>query len=272
MKKIATILVLSLLCFLSFGQTNKKSNQNKIDDFSQQVEMINVLLSQYDTLSPFSDDKNRFGLIDSLNNEIISRLLKVLNDERILNYQIESLFAEDELMISKSADNRVYFLSIDEKTGGSYRTSKTIIHYRLLNGAVKADLFGGEESEALATSTYGEIYLLDDLSQKYFVIGGVQVCNTCNVSLAFTLQIDTDSINTDLVAIYDGRHHDLEVFNYNSELMEFDLEYFSADNDDALYGGDNQLIGLKHRYKSKFKYEGGEFVEIEKSEFWDKEK
>ena len=272
MKKIFTILILSLISFHTFGQTNKKSNQKKIDDFIQQVEKINVLLKQYDTLSPFSDNENIFDLIDSLSNEITTCLLKVLNDKRILNYQIENLFTEDELMISKSADNRIYFFSIDEKTGGSYRTSKTIIHYRLLNGVVKADFFGGDESEALATSTYGEIYLLDSLTQKYFVIGGVQVCNTCRVSLAFTLQLDTNSINTELIALYDGRYYDLEVFDYNSELMEFNFEYYSADNDDSLYGGDNEKKGLKHRYKSKSKFEGGEFVEIEKCEFWDKEK
>jgi hypothetical protein len=270
MKKILTILILFFISSQTFGQTNKKSNQKKKDDFIQQVEKINILLKRYNTLSPFSGNDNRFDLIESISDEITTRLLKILNDKRILNYQIENLITEDELMISKSTDNRIYFFSIDEKTGGSYKTNKTIIHYRLANGTVRAYFFGGDASEALSTSIYGEIYLLDRLKQKYFVIGGVQVCNTCRVSLALTLQLDTDSINTELIAQYDGRYYDLEAFDYNSERMEFDFEYFSADNDDSLYGGDDEKEGLKHRYKSKFKFKNGELVEIEKYESWNK--
>ncbi len=258
-----------LLSIQAFGQANDKNHPKKKNDFIQQIEKINSLLKYYKTLSPFSDNDNRFELIDSISNEITSRLLKVLNDQRILNHQIENLITEDELIISKSADNKIYFFSIDEKTGGSYRTSKTIIHYRLNNGMVKADFFGNDPSEALTTSTYGQIFLLDSLEQKYFVIGGVRTCNTCNASLAMTLQLDTNSIKIKLVAQYDGRYYGLKVFEYNSELREFYFEHYAADNDDSLYGGDNGLNGLQHKYKSRFKYLNGEFVEIEKCEFRD---
>ncbi len=196
--------------------------------------------------------------------------MKILNDKRIINYPIETLLNQNEISISKSNDNKIFFFSIDEKTGGSYRTSKTIIHYRLSNGIVKAEFFSGKASEELATSTYGHIYLLDSLTQKYFVIGGVQVCNTCKVLLALTIQLDTNSINTKLIAKYDGRYYDLKTFDFDSQSKEFNYEFYAADNDDSLYGGDNEKEGLKHRYKSKFKYINGEFLEIEKYEFRDK--
>ncbi|MCZ2356457.1 MAG: hypothetical protein LC115_07180 [Bacteroidia bacterium] len=269
MKKPLIILILFFLSIQTYGQVSNKNKSKKKDDFIKQTEQINALLKYYQTLSPFSDTENNFELIDSLSNEITIHLLKVLNDKRILNYQIETLFTEEELMLSKSDDNRIYFFSIDEKTGGSYRTSKTIIHYRLSNGTVKAELFSGEASEALATSTYGQIYLLDSLTQKYFVIGGVQVCNTCKVLLALTIQLDKNSINTELIAKYDGRYYDLKVFDYDSTVKEFNYEFYAAENDDSLYGGDNEKTGLKHRYKSKFKYINAKFSEIENFEFWD---
>lgn len=270
MTRILTILILFILNAQIFGQFNKKNNQKKKDDFIQQVEKINYFLKQYDTLSPFSDNDNRFELIDSISAEITSRLLKVLNDKRVINYQIENLLVRDEIMISKSADNNIYFFSIDEKTGGTARTSKTIIHYRLANGFVKADFFDGQPSELLATSTFGQIFLLDSLAKKYFVIGSFATCGTCIASLAITLQLDSDSISTQLIAQYDGRYYDLLVFDYDNELKEFNYEYYSDNNDYSLDGTDNKKSGLSHRYKNKFKYLNGVFIEIEKSDFLEK--
>lgn len=270
MTRILTIFILLFLTTQTFGQTNKKISKNKKDGITQKIEEINALLKYYGTLSPFSDNDNRFELIDSIGNSITTRLLKILNDKRIVNYPIETLLNQDEISISKSNDNKIFFFSIDEKTGGSYRTSKTIIHYRLLNGTVKSDFFGGEASEALATSTYGQVFLLDSLNQKYFVIGGVQTCNTCNASLAITIELDTNTYQTNLIAQFDGRFYDLKVFEYDSIEKVFSYEYYAADNDDSLYGGNNENGQLQHKFKSKFKFTNGAFLEIEKCELWDK--
>lgn len=270
MTRIFTIFILLFLTTQILGQTNKKISKNKKDDISQKITEINTLLKFYETLSPFSDNDNWFDLIDSISNEITTRLLKILNDKRIVNYSIETLLYQNEISISKSRDNRIFFFSIDEKTGGSYRTSKTIIHYRLLNGTVKADFFGGESSEALATSTYGQVFLLDSLNIKYFVIGGVQTCNTCNVSLAITIELDTSTYHTDLIAQFDGRYGDLKVFEYDSIAKVLTYEYYAADNDDPLFGGNNENLELQHKFKSKFKFINGGFLEIEKCELWDK--
>lgn len=253
----------------TFGQ-QRKLQKNKKDDITQKIEEINSLLKFYRTLSPFSDNDNSYKLIDSIGNCITTRLLKILNDKRIINYPIETLLDQNELSISKSNDNKVYFFSIDEKTGGSYKTSKTIIHYRLANGYVKANYFGGEDSEILATSTYEQVFLLDSLSQKYFVIGGVRTCNVCYASLAFTIKLDSIEYQTDLIALFDGRDNNLEVFEYDSIEKLFSYEYYAADNEDSLYQDNNNNGQFQHRFKSKFKFINGAFLEIEKCEFWDK--
>jgi hypothetical protein len=254
----------------TFAQTYKKISKNGKDDISQKIAEINNLLKYYGTLSPFSDNDNRFELIDSIGSGITTRLLKILNDKRIINYSIETLLSQSEISISKSNDNKIFFFSIDEKTGGSYRTSKTIMHYRFTNGTVKADFFSGEASEALATSTYGQVFLLDSLNQKYFVIGSVHTCNTCNASLAITIKLDTNSYQTDLIALYNGRYYDLKLFEYDSIEKVFSYEYYTADNEDSLYGGNNENGQLQHKFKSKFKFINGAFLEIEKCELWDK--
>ncbi|NBP67947.1 MAG: hypothetical protein EBU52_04320 [Cytophagia bacterium] len=246
----------------------KKLPKNKKDEITQEIEAINLLLKYYGTLSPFSDNDNGFELIDSISNKITTRLLKILNDKKIINYPIETLFDQNEISISKSIDNNIFFFSIDEKTGGSYKANKTIIHYRLPNGIVKASFLDGEASEALATSAFGKVFLLDSLNKKYFVIGGVQTCNTCNTSLAITIQLDTITYQTKLIAQFDGRYYDLKVFEYDSTEKVFSYEYYAADNNDSLYGADNPNEKLQHKFNGKFKFINGEFLEIEKCEFW----
>jgi hypothetical protein len=150
---------------------------------------------------------------------------------------------------------------LDEKTGGSFRSNKVILHYQLSNGTVKGELFG-EEGTAIGSSTYGQVYLLDSAERKYFVIGGVRTCTTCRASVAITIKIGTDSYQTDLIAQYDGRVSHLTLFEYNSIEKIFTYEYESPDDDDALYGGDNSKGPLRYKYK----YINGGFEEIESDE------
>ncbi|HRC32934.1 MAG TPA: hypothetical protein PK736_05780 [Bacteroidia bacterium] len=239
------------------------------DEIMQKIEEINLLLKSYDTLSPFSENEDRFELIDSIGNRITAQLLVLLNDKRIVNYPIETLLFEEGIFISKSNDNKIFFFSIDEKTGGSYRTNITIIHYRLSDGMVHAEFFGSEDYEAMATSIYDKVFLVDSAAQKYFVIGSVQTCNTCLASLAIAITLDTSSYHVDLIAEFDGRQDDLKIFEFDSLEKIFSYEYFAASNDDSIYGGDNEMDGLQHKYKNKYKYLNGAFFQIEKCEMWD---
>ncbi len=270
MKSAFTTVVLLLFVSLGFGQANKKSNPKEKNDLLQRFDRVNLLLEKYKKLSPLSEAENKDQIIDSTGNEIIAELLKILNDKRILQYKIEMYIDENGLSISKSADNKIYFFSIDAKTGGSLRSNKTIIHYRLPSGEVKANRFGGEASEALAISAYDKVHLLDSVKHEYFVIGRVQTCNTCISSLAITIKLDSNAYKTDLIAQYEGRISNLVNLEYNPAAKEFLFEYYTADKDDALYASDNDKPQFLHRFKSKFKYLYGELVEVERCEFLDK--
>lgn len=267
--KILPLFFLFVLPLNILGQQKSKMPKRSGDEIMQKIEEINLLLKSYDTLSPFSDNEDRFELIDSIGNRITAQLLVLLNDKRIINYPIETLLVEEGIFISKSNDNKIFFFSIDEKTGGSYRTNITIIHYRLADGTVHAEFFGSEDYEAMATSIYDKVILVDSAAQKYFVIGGVQTCNTCNVSLAIAITLDTSSYHVDLIAEFDGRQDDLKIFEFDSLEKIFSYEYFAASNDDSVYGGDNEMEGLQHKYKNKYKYLNGAFFQIEKCEMWD---
>lgn len=260
MMKIIT--VLALVCFTAtlHAQPGTVANPKKKNELNRQAQKINDLLSQYAQLSPFSDKD--MGQIEPMGNEIIARLLTLLNNERIIMYDLEKLLEGDELVISKSADRRVWFFSIDEKTGGSFRPFKTIVHYQLPDGNVKAVLLSQGEEDAVGVSAYGEVYLLDSLSGTYVALGGVRTCNTCIAEQAITLRPDTTGINMQIVAEYDGRDNNLQRFEYNSNQQELYFEYESPDETDTLYGnGDDNLRFI---YKSRYRFTKGAFVEVEK--------
>lgn len=266
--KLLKVIVLILLAFPAVGQTKGRNSNNSRDGILEKIKAINVQLAYYDSLSPFSGNENVYNEIDSVGDTIVSSLMVLLNDNRIVNYQIEKLLDDNSLFLSKSDDNRIYFISLDEKSDGSYKTSKTIIHYRLPSGKVAAELFSGEASEALATASYEHVFMLDSLSRTYFVIGKVLTCNTCIVTLAVTLTLDSNSIHAELAAQFDGRYGDLIKFEYDSLAEEFTYIHNAADNDDPLYGGNNPYPELQHQFHSKFKYTNGVFLEIEKCETW----
>ena len=240
-----------MLCSNVFGQANHKNTV-----IPQQVKKVNALLKKYSKLSPFSANEDRFDIIDAIRGEITSRMIKILNYPDIYMYRIENLFSHDELVVSKSEDNKIYFFSIDQKTGGSFRTYETIILYKLANGKPKAAFFLENSDDILANSTYGKFYELDAKAQKYFVIANVQTCNTCIVSSAVVLQISKDVVKNQLVVQFDGRYDNLTTFDYDPKLKELTYEYQSTNE------GENKA----RSYHAKYRYQNGVFSKVKNSQ------
>ncbi len=261
-------LTIFLLLLFTFSHAQKKTK--KKDNIQHRIERIHSSLESYSLLSPFSENEQRFNLIDSTRNVIIEQLLQVLNDPAIIHYDLTAFLTENNLSVSFSSDARIWFFSIDEKTGGSYRTSITLIHYRLPSGKVHAEIFGGASSEAIATSVYGEPMLVDSAQHKYIVSGGVMTCNTCIAQLAMLLTLETDSLRAEMITMYDGRSYNLEAFEYFPDEKEMLCDYLEESEDPDLQIAENDKR-YRHRYHSLFKYMDERFVQVETCEYWFKE-
>ncbi len=266
MLRITFAVFLLMLCAESFAQKKEK----KKDHLQQQIENIHSLLNSYSQLSPFSEDERSFEQIDSTRQVIVEQLLRVLNDPAIVNYDLTPFLTENDLYVSYSSDGHIWFFSIDEKTGGSYRTSTTLIHYRPPSGKVHAEIFGGEASEAIATSIYGEPMLVDSTQHKYVVCGGVMTCNTCVAQLALVLTMEKDSISHELITLYDGRSYDLEAFEYFPDQKELLCDYLE-ENLDMEPVRDESINHYRHRHHNLFRYMDENFQEVEKCEYIVKE-
>lgn len=73
--KILPLFFLFVLPLNILGQQKSKMPKRSGDEIMQKIEEINLLLKSYDTLSPFSDNEDRFELIDSIGNRITAQLL-----------------------------------------------------------------------------------------------------------------------------------------------------------------------------------------------------
>jgi hypothetical protein len=249
----------------------------KKDYFKTNIDSINVLLSIYDTLSPFEDhDGNEEDTIfqnsmfpnkhsiEFIQGEIIDLLREVLNDKKIKHSKIQELFPNNNsLFISCSEDSRLCMLSLDEKTGGTFRSTITLIHYRLSDGSIHTELAEGYNGSYT-------IYTLNPKKPAYFVLGSTITCTTCVNEEAYLFNLDSASYNAELFFDYYGRYYDLLNFSFNPEVKSFYYDYFVTGEEDALYrDGHNYPADLVCHRSGRYTYYDGEFLEMEMNIIWE---
>lgn len=261
------LLLLPLLLLTLPFNPDAKQDKRETKKLQAEILYVNNLLAAYDTLDPFSGPDNVHELIDSINSEISKNLLNVLNNDRILKYDLKEVFDKEKIEISGSKDGKIFFFSIDEKTGGSFRPAITHIFYRAKDGKPRAEYFDVHENFDSGVAYYGDPILIDSIKQKYFVIGGVTTCNTCYATRAMSLSLDSATYSTEIIDSFDGRYYDLKTFEYDTASAQFTSEYFEAYSDDSLYGSDSKVAGMRMRYLKRFKIINGSFVLVENSEF-----
>lgn len=191
---------------LLFGQGGKKQA------FAGLVEELNRYLAGYETLSPARSDSyhslGSFGLgrqesralvkeaasrqalsagrdsvlsdfmIGYLQPKIVNRLTELTRHPDFLKHDIRKLISSEELSVVVSDDNKLFSFSFDEKTGGSYRSRISLVHY--------TGFIPGDSAESAAFQSFfdpdgcGSIYTLHtEEGTKYMLTGYVRGCSYC---------------------------------------------------------------------------------------------
>jgi hypothetical protein len=287
--KLLLMLLLLFISEVSLSQTSQKLKRKKPDDVLIRIEKINQLQFEYGLLNPFESEFNDYDSIESLQHQIIDELLLLFNDQRVRNYPVDSLIKGEEIFISTSPDKRIWFLSLDEKTGGSFKSNITLIHYRTLDGRVVAEKFSGElpysgeddfannnkthEStfriDGAASAIYSNIVLVDSTHHLYYVQGNVRTCNTCRYDVAFSIDLDSIGIHPTFIAEYDGRDYGLLAFDYYPVEQELLVEYYEdIDNSAPLFESIDESEALYLKRLFRYKYLSGKFYQIEIADCW----
>lgn len=283
--------------------TAKKDAIKKIvitdPDLKNLVDSINSFLLAYDTLSVFNEydtksSKIPKSFLDSANYDnssqakgkisgnipikyyqaqILNMLGRLIMDKHTVEYKLENLLNTEYISLVHSDDGRLYNLSIDEKTGGSYRSSLSIIHYRAENGKVYNDIPQTDGSDGYTSSFshdgYGVIHTIKTpKGTKYLLEGSVMGCNTCVGNYIDLLSFKKDVLVSDFSVSLDTREGDGQLF-YDEKEKSIYVDYVTDDihpecdcnlsTNSAESTADNKDFGQK--CSCVFKFDGNTFIQ-----------
>ncbi|MEL6867449.1 MAG: hypothetical protein AAFP19_23690 [Bacteroidota bacterium] len=207
MPKRIICLLLLLLPLLAKGQSPPS--------FQELVQQTNQYLERYSYLYPFGDPllamadylptpQERAAFLSDLGDDteglseqgdsvltsyliwyyqdlIINHLDQLIRHEQLGEQDLLQLIDSDsDLAISRSEDGKLYNFSLDERTGGSYRSRVSWMHYTDLKEQEASSTEKIDPFEVFHRDGYTQIHSLPTAGPTYYlVIGYVRGCNYC---------------------------------------------------------------------------------------------
>lgn len=260
MRFISILVLLASTSFLGASEVMRR------DTFKQKIDSINFYLTEYDSLPYWCPDEDCYTRLAFVQDKIIGGLLDVLNDPKITKYDLNKCFIQNSLAHTASSDGKIHFFSIDEKTGGTYRSCLTILHSRSSGNVVSAR-FMGSSQESYGYSSFYAVHLLDSANQSYLALGAVRSCSTCMSEFAIVVSADS-SIAPVVALALDFRFDDGSGINYSDSTKSLTYQY-AARSDDSLFGErytDGEEINEETEiinYTGTLIFRHGKFVETE---------
>ncbi len=232
--------------------------------FNTLIEETNHYLNQYSRLFPFDDEYksiSSFGLSekekkdlldfvsskpdndselsenhDSISNwymiyyyqeKIKKHLKSIVNHSYFSQCDIRKLITSDELSIVVSEDKKLVNFSFDEKTGGTYRSRISIMHYAEF---IPENLSQEEEFQTFFSSDgFNHIYSIDtENGVKYVLTSFVRFCSLCFGTSVRLVSFHNGKFIEDFEVNAQSRNFDGGV-SYNPLRKIIDVDYFLDD-------------------------------------------
>ena len=246
------LITLIFLPFIAFGQTKV--------DFKKLIEETNHYLIQYSKLTPRGVEYypiSEFGLSkkeikellidadydatlsqnkDSIQSDhmifyyqkkITERINQIIRHPDFQKVNIKELITSDELSIVVSDDNKLFNFTFDEKTGGSYRSQISIIHY--VDFIPKDSTQLTEFNSFFSSDGYSKIYTLKtDEGTKYVLTGYVRGCSYCFLSFVRLITFKDNEFKEEFMYSVNNRDWNDGV-SYNHETKTIFVDYHIDD-------------------------------------------
>lgn len=193
------------------------------------IDSLHYYAAVYDTMSPFSESQQHYEKLLDYQQRIIAILLEVLNNQQYFRLYPEKMISTPAISHTISPDYKTHIFSLDEKTGGSFRSNISIIHF------IQEKYMTGELlPAAYSYHYYSNIYEVD--TAVYLAIGEVTSCNTCTSTIAMLISFNEKrEPQYETVASVDCRFNDLKEFRYNDTTKVISYK-FGTRSDDSMYG------------------------------------
>lgn len=264
MKPHLYVLVLIVSCSLS----NRLFAQSQ-SSFNRLIEATNTYLANYDTLSPFGtetyialaesslskdlvasimadeeyvdglsngrDSITEFNLILELQELIMGNLEQLIVHDRFGSSDIEAIIGDYDLAIVKSDDGKLYNFSLDEKTGGSYRSRLSLMHYTEISRdslPTQQELDEGTKINPYSIfegDGFDSIHTLDtEEGIKYVVSGSVRGCSYCFETSVMLVYFADGFFQQDFYYSVNSRDWEEGAY-YNPETQTIEVDYMTDD-------------------------------------------
>ena len=267
MKPILSIFLFFFITTTALGQSHKNKS------IPVKLKELKALLNESDMFTPEMTDSLE------INDKIKKQLCALLKSPGIEKYNLEKEFKGTGIGTTHSNDNRLWFYTWFENTGGSFKSNLTIIQYRTKTNkteGIVVDNSIADENDIVFESngaSYTQIIKLPSKNKNlYLCIGGVTGCNTCSAVVATVIGLTSKNIDLRYPAfknkeannygdqafqervptfIMDSRVDDIKQFEYNSVTHTIHYQYIPDDNtpikisEDEPYNPDAKpIVGL----------------------------
>ena len=259
-KKWSVFMLFLTMNLLAIGQSK--------NSFTKLITETQTYLGNYELLNPFGDEfvaLNGFGMSkdeidevvldaeyrenftqtkDSISTSymifyfqerIIENLELIISHSEFTKNDISQLLDSDELSIIKSDDNKLYNFSMDEKTGGSYRSRISIMYFTGIDPSIftiNEDEVHHKENDPYAVfegDGFNRIHTIETSEgTKYVLEGSVRGCSYCFESNIMLVNFVDGVFEQDFYYSVNSRSWETGI-TYNHENKSITVEYETDD-------------------------------------------
>ncbi|PKQ61973.1 hypothetical protein BZG02_13615 [Labilibaculum filiforme] len=284
--------------------------------FNMLVAEANSYLDSYGQLSPFDDSHHAFNQIkllpndrdeilkhqedfefvtnDSIGNydlivylqgKIKNKLNEIFDHKDFNEANLAKLNSGGDLVVVKSSDGKLYNFSLDEKTGGTYRSRISWMNFVGINATdlyKSLDFKSSEKLPAIFSVFEGDgftgIYAITtNVGIKYVLTGYVRGCSSCHLTFVQLVHLNSNQFELDFdYSVYlrewdTGVSYDPETNTIVSDYVTDDLtttcdcsnrltKHKSKDSDE------NDEEGIEKNCHCIFEFDGSNFILVKHTE------
>lgn len=256
MAVIARCLAL-LFVLIALHAEAQRTKPRYAPELQRKLAAIQEDLDHYDQLDVLDQ-----AAISEVQSRILDHCVQLLNDPRSAALDSRDL-DRGALQCMASDDDRLWLLSLDLKTGGTFRERSAFAQIRRQDGnfGVVSLNISSDEGDGLcdlSIAYFSSVVTLDD--STYFTVASTIGCSTCIELCATTLRLRPEGIQAQVFFSYSGRMGMVPVFDLDPASNTFSFAYEELEGD-PLY----PMEGLP-KHSGSFRYEAGSFQLMEHCE------
>ena len=225
-------------------------------------EITKIKIDYDKQLSVYKDSITMPGLILAIQDFILQNVDSVFNNFNITNYDITNIL---KIPITVSKDNKLIQISLEAKTGGTYKGNITRYFYRK-NDTTFISSKNSDAFEAFCIDGYNEIDTLNtDEGVKYLLLGSVMTCTVCLEEYIALMKYENNKFKIDFYYRIASRDWVNKIFvndNNRTLKIEYNMEGLTSvcscnnqQNKDSYYGDDYFPSDHKH-CECSFRFNG----------------